>query len=1036
MREDPVSGCRVSRPDGHAWSEILAVTFTNRAATEMQERIIGRLKDTVLGTGQPAAGWSQEQARIWIGIILRHYGSLNVRTIDSLLHLVVRLTALELDLPPDFEPVFSTDEALAPLLDAMLEESRSDPELRKLLDEACRNVFFHSFPRPRGFMAGTILRQKVLGLALPVMAPEAANLASPARIAERLNILTDRLRSVAEHMREKLEAESLSASAHFLRALEACINAPADKLPPDSTMLRKPCLDDCLLKAFKGKGSKEAELAFAKLTSAVETLEREGALLRQAQSVMPFVELARELAGRIPDFLKREGTLPATFVPGLARQMLSGRFGVSEALCRLGTGLTHILVDEFQDTSPEQWEAVKPLVIEALSHGGSLTWVGDVKQAIYGWRGGEAELFDAVRTDRDLLAIAPSPETNALPTNWRSARAIVETNNMVFGQLVQPGTARAVLDAMLPRNTKPEIREAVLTEGCRKLREGFEQGSQQTAKGKGEGYLHLYRLNGADKEELEEKVRLNLLSCMEDIGSRRPWGDVAVLVRTNREATQIASWLMAEGVPVVTDNSFLLAEHPLVIELVALLSFLDSPQDDLAFWTFLAGRQLLLPLTGLTEQQLHEWAATRQQARRRNRPLFMLFQEDFPAVWQRWIAPFHADAGLLTPYDAVQEALAHLRVQERFPKETAFVRRFLEVLHGAEGQGHTSLSSFLEHWNERGRQEKAPMPETLDAVRVMTIHKSKGLQFPVVIIPWHNFLLNSDTPTQAAAIGDLNVFAPRGPASGLEHYRAIVDETREALHLLYVAWTRPEEELHAFLSRKTEKRGRASFSDALDALLAAFPEGDHIAGSPPVAADHIMKANAQEERESFPAPCIPEPDAGSWRPMQWLPRLKIFRNPLEEFAFSSKRRGILTHHCLAFLQLNTTAGGTEEAARRAVTQGLRAFPLPVRDQDAVARELEDILGWYAALPQTAYWLRHGTPEQEIVDEDGNLFRADLVVNDGTRVTVVEYKTGAPTAAHKSQIANYMRLLAKGTGLPVGGALVYLDMKRLDLQPPV
>ena len=92
----------------------------------MQERIIGRLKDTALGTDKPAPGWTREQARRWVGIILRRYGALNVRTIDSLLHLIVRLTALELDLPPDFEPVFATDEAIAPLLDSLLEQSRRD----------------------------------------------------------------------------------------------------------------------------------------------------------------------------------------------------------------------------------------------------------------------------------------------------------------------------------------------------------------------------------------------------------------------------------------------------------------------------------------------------------------------------------------------------------------------------------------------------------------------------------------------------------------------------------------------------------------------------------------------------------------------------------------------------------------------------------------------------------------------------------------------------------------------------------------------
>lgn len=122
----------------------------------MQERIIGRLKDTALGTDKPAPGWTREQARRWVGIILRRYGALNVRTIDSLLHLIVRLTALELDLPPDFEPVFATDEAIAPLLDSLLEQSRRDERLHSLLEEACRNVFFHS-PQ-RGFLAGETLR--------------------------------------------------------------------------------------------------------------------------------------------------------------------------------------------------------------------------------------------------------------------------------------------------------------------------------------------------------------------------------------------------------------------------------------------------------------------------------------------------------------------------------------------------------------------------------------------------------------------------------------------------------------------------------------------------------------------------------------------------------------------------------------------------------------------------------------------------------------------------------------------------------------
>ena len=216
--------------------------------------------------------------------------------------------------------------------------------------------------------------------------------------------MTRDLRDAVEQLHHLLAEEKLSCSAHLTRALEACRKAAPANLPPNSAMLRKACLDDCLNKASKGKASPDAERAFDAMRDIIRKWDEDGVLLRRAQTVMPFVELARELSGQVPDFLKREGAVPAAFVPRLARQVLSGDYGVPEAFCRLGTSLTHILVDEFQDTSREQWEAIHPLVLEALSRGGSLTWVGDVKQAIYGWRGGDATLFDEVRSDAELCA--------------------------------------------------------------------------------------------------------------------------------------------------------------------------------------------------------------------------------------------------------------------------------------------------------------------------------------------------------------------------------------------------------------------------------------------------------------------------------------------------------------------------------------------------------------------------------------------------------------------------------------------------------
>lgn len=1020
---------------GTGWGDILAVTFTNSAAAEMKERVVRRLKEIALGLAAPddELPIPAPQAAAWVDIILRQYSALNIRTIDSLLHLIVRTAALELGLPPDFEPAFATEETLTPILDACMERAwQGDAHMRQLLREACRSLLYHT--DVKGFMVGDRLTQQIRPLLdralLERQVAARDSLASPKQMEACYEGMRREVIVSAAALLKTTDEEKLPLQSRAKDAFTRCAHGDADVLK--SAWLAKDNLDGCLLKAGQGRASERSERIYQTLREAVGELAGPGRLLCRGLEIAPFAALAAEVAAGLEHFQQAEGKIPGILLPDLACRVLQEGHGVPGALCRLGTRLTHLLIDEFQDTSLQQWEALRPLVKEALSRGGSLTWVGDMKQAIYGWRGGDVTLFDGVLGDKELRAIVPAPpHADNLPTNWRSREEIVRFNNTFFQQLTDPGLATDVLFAMLPRETPPQI----VGEAAATLVHTFEKGGQvvpdrKTSQG---GMVALAQVEAEDGDALSQAVRERLSALLlNDIATRRPWSDVTILVRSNAKASEVASWLMEQDIPVVTENSLLLAEHPLVLQTVAFLSFLDSPQDDLAFWTFATG-SLLGGLSGLDAQELHAWAAGRRKGY-----LCMAFREDFPEIWRRWIAPFHSKAGLMSPYDTVREFHHYMRVGERFPEAETFLRRFLEVVYAAEERGNATLGTFLEHWRRSGGEEKVPMPESMDAVRIMTIHKAKGLQFPVVIIPWMSFTTRADAPPVPVRIADMNILAPRCKEMGDTHYRALADTAREALNLLYVAWTRAVDELHVFHTSTPGLLRRRGLANALNLLL---PRAGYALpctlGVPPVS-----------DRKRFPAEAVPPASSGAiptsqearsdgeWRPMQWLPRLKIFRNPLEGFVFTGRRRGILAHHCLENLHLT---GQAEEDARRAVLQGMRTFPLPVPDAEAVTAALIRALGWYAALPEAQDWMRQGVPEQSIVDAKGDLHRVDLLVPPSEThpgYVALEYKTGAPEDAHIAQVRRYLRLLAAmDATVPIHAVIVYLDLQRCRTVTP-
>lgn len=1016
----PACAWQVSAQEGDmGWGEIMAVTFTNAAAREMRERVIETLKRIALGASEEDVPLSQEEARVRVNDILRDLGRLNIRTIDSLLHLIVRSAALELHLPPDFEPVFSSREALAPYLDLLLQQAwNADPayeerraRLRSLFSTLVR------YRDKKGFLAGDTLSRSIFALLDDALRGVYDNVCS-----------TDEIVALVEDCRARI----LSSSALLLRDmspdiyLKNAIKAMENPLPKgreSSAYLHK----DSLLDLMKASARKAGLVPDAALMRAYDTLREaldDKVIADAAVARAPFIDLARPLALAYLNNIQEEGRVPAVLVPDMAARVLDGPGGVPAELCRLGTRLSHFFVDEFQDTSREQWQALKPLILEALSRGGSLTWVGDVKQAIYGWRGGDATLFDEVLEDPQLRALEPRPEKKSLPCNWRSQRVIVEHTNALFAPLEQECTARATLSALLGE----QIPEEFLSDAVQRVTSAFAGAAQRVPDGveRDGGFVQVRCLDAAGKKELDELVLRETTGLLREIGGRRSWAEILVLVRANREAATLAQALTEAGIPVVTENSLLLAAHPLVRQSVAFLAFLGSPADDAAFWTVVSGSIVQeLPGMPFDWQSLHDWCVRRSP----EQALSVQFQRQWPDVWQRLFAPFLSQAGLMTPYDIVREWYLLCQVEQRHPGEAVFVRRFLEVVHAAEDAGAGCLPLFLQHWEEIGVMEKIPMPEGLDAVRIMTIHKSKGLEAPVVLVPWLTSSVRVSNAVQTTVAGrEVSVANIR--ALGAPYYDELIRQTCESLNQIYVAFTRAREELHIFHTTTGSGR-KPTICKGLDVLWqAAGLTPPYTCGACPSPASCRPAADARASLDRLPAPSPGRelPPAGTWRPMQWLPQLKVFRNPLEELRFRPKDRGVLFHACLEHLECSGESA--QDAARAVARVRSRAAPAAGKALDeGLSAALEEDIRWCLAQSDLSRWLRCGVPEQPLMSADGEVLRADLLVRESWGLLIVDYKTGDARPAHEAQMRRYLSCLPQAEQAAACALLIYVDMRR-------
>ncbi|MFP5223384.1 MAG: UvrD-helicase domain-containing protein [Acidobacteriota bacterium] len=1081
----PAPACGPMPGQGYGPESILAITFTNKAAAEMKERVLLSLKSLALGLPDPDFTGPQAKikARSWLERTLRHFQTLNIRTIDSLLNQLARLFALELGLAPDFETSLDEAQVFEALYDAVTgrmgvpaqaHEEAGPPghdacEHESLPDLAGRNdaSVYNQSPNPsgqgehndevppeghsgrtvqsvdalvgrmtdaltvidgaEGFWLAKRLEKRLREVFTYLLDTGEAPVCDTQDLHREMEILRAALVGSARTMAASLAPAGVKPMSNFNSLLTTLGGLTSLNAVPESVYARKASLEECVLAGSRAAVTPGLEHLYGTLREDYRRARTRGRILAKALAWQPFIEFGALLLEAFDAHRRDKAVALLSQLPGSVAHLLAESGGVPEAYCRLGSRLNHLLIDEFQDTSLSQWDVLSQLAQECLSKGGSLFYVGDVKQAIYSWRGGEAELFEAAARQPELALICPDPTREHLSRNWRSAPEIVSFNNRVFSCLESEETSRLVSQALLP-----DASEGVQTALQSALAASFSGVSQDLPPGRDDGGLvRITRLPGDCSEDHEHSVREALAALFEgDLLKRRPLSEIAVLTRTNDEAAKAAQWLVDLEIPVVTENSLRLAEHPVVRGAVSFLAFLDYPPDNLALWGFLSCRELFCRPQSIPLQALTDWLTTQGRG-----PLYRKFQADFPEAWQRLVEPFLKGGGPASPYDLVQELFTACGVFEAYPGDEVFLRRFLELVHNAETQGFGSLSSFLEFWRDKGHQEKIPQPENAEAVRVLTIHKAKGLEFPVAVIPFnlHPFRqpggLTRIQPGDSDDQGAQELTAPLCKELGEVFHRQAAKSLLEQINLLYVAWTRPEEELHIFLPGADKLINRTPLAKATQLMLRAAgftsDEPETVLGKRPPRQAELIVSRGLAHQPPEPTP-LAEP-LGASPPLDWLPGLKIARcelgDPLERLRLTERKRGIVLHKALEILK----PGGD---ALSAVLQAMAASGLT--DEDA-ALELAEGLEWLAGQEFFPQCHLHGLREAELLDADGAIHRPDLMAFTGKEALVLDYKTGREDPSHHEQLRRYLRLvqaLPQADGLPARGLIAYLDLKTL------
>jgi ATP-dependent helicase/nuclease subunit A len=970
---------------------ILAVTFSNNAAKEMKERILIWLKsicfDDPESTGELSRIVSldrekmREKAKHLIGEILDNYSDFQVKTIDSFMTTVFKTSAIDFGYNPDFDILMSIDALMEYSFDRFLRDVREGTAKAKLFEE----------------IIGRILDQKKREASYP-WDPSRVLLDEIKKIYGKLSSTGRKVRIV--DLSADMQALIVTISAATEKLEDMVLKSGLDKNKNSSYVsvleaVGKNGFSDIIGKQLKnppvnkpGKKQPELQNTYERIAgkwAEVVKLFREYTAYYARDYYMPYLKVYEEFRANIEEMKRRQGKI---FIEDVNRYLAEyiGSEIVPDVYFRLGETVFHYLIDEFQDTSPIQWRNLYPLLENSLSQGGSLFIVGDTKQAIYGFRDADYTIMK----DSEKSNPFPSSEhiVKELDTNYRSLRKILDFNENVFKETAAGNDSY-----------KEAGEQSGLTDYTQRVKE----------KNKDAGYAEAVIYERDDEDPPE---RLKIQEIIRELIMRGfAYRDIAVLTQKNEDAVRVTSWLNEKGTPFISYSSLDIRRRKAVGEIVSLLNFLDSPTDDLSFASFLLGqvfnRILVKDSIPLDIEQLRAFLF----AHKDDPPFYKAFQREYGHIWKRYFEGPFRSTGYLPLYDLVTEIFNVFSVFETMGHEEAAFVKILEAVKEFEGEGHNSLKDFLE-FTAAGDTGEArwnmDAPKDVPAVKVMTVHKSKGLGFPVVIVLLYEGrnkgfdYLMEETGEDVRPVRLTKDTSKCDPLLEAIYNKETLKELVNKLNSLYVGFTRAEQELYVI--------GAKGRKDTFPFDL--LPIDDF----PPAAKPEREKRAGDEQRQAF--------EIGHYnKNLKFQVRSDALLNIKE------KQRGEFIHRVLYFVEYVTD--GFENRLALIIKNVMAETGLFDEIKTSLLAFLahKNIAGYFKQQPG-----RSVMREQEFSDGEGRLYRMDRVVIDADKITLMDFKTGHDKKAeekYETQLKTYMKLLRDiYPDKQIEGIIAYVDLKEI------